>query len=452
MEQKLFRIVLTGIASNQDQQTAKERLATTFGTSPDKIGQLQAKLPVVVKSDVDSKTALKYRDIIKHAGWVCRIEPMDATCPAAPPVPERPASTAICPNCGYQPTTSDDPLLTAHDGQGECPSCGIIVAKFIKHRECSAPEEPPPPKGEDVNLKKRNSPLSLVLAHPWISLIVVAAIAVQLIVLFSRSTPSGKEKTSVKERVASSNPAVGDGPRKDSDSGLTVLPGQTREVVLISYLTYLHRDSFSPLTIKAIGSKIYNKWEPEGVLVEMRDIVITPISVSLWEQLLDNTWLPCYEGISSEGGSSNVIAEGKNFLFARSPAALVKKPDATAIKVAPSDSRFRKSTFTLYRLEHVLSVNVPGGEEFKARDLGYALRERRVCINTFLSMDVNDAADALKPPQPIIVNERGGGTRALLNTKERCIEMKHENRKEGLSVTPADSTPELTAYTEVAAH
>ena len=108
----------------------------------------------------------------------------------------------------------------------------------------------------------------------------------------------------------------------------------------------------------------------------------------------------------------------------------------------------KRLAFTLIELLVVVAICDAHAAAIKPN----ALRERRVCINTFLSMDVNDAADALKPPQPIIVNERGGGTRALLDTKERCIEMKHENRKEGLSVTAADSTPELTAYTEVAAH
>ncbi len=36
----------------------------------------------------------------------------------------------VCPNCGYEATSDQDPLITAHDGMGECPACGIVVAKY----------------------------------------------------------------------------------------------------------------------------------------------------------------------------------------------------------------------------------------------------------------------------------------------------------------------------------
>jgi len=40
----------------------------------------------------------------------------------------------VCPNCGYEATSDQDPLITAHNGMGECPACGIVVAK---HRQQS---------------------------------------------------------------------------------------------------------------------------------------------------------------------------------------------------------------------------------------------------------------------------------------------------------------------------
>ncbi|HIE56126.1 MAG TPA: hypothetical protein EYP90_13275, partial [Chromatiaceae bacterium] len=36
-----------------------------------------------------------------------------------------------CPKCGYQATSINDRLLTAHNGMGECPKCGIIVKKYL---------------------------------------------------------------------------------------------------------------------------------------------------------------------------------------------------------------------------------------------------------------------------------------------------------------------------------
>ncbi len=39
-------------------------------------------------------------------------------------------NSGSCPKCGYSSNNSQDPLFTAHGGLGECPSCGIIVAKY----------------------------------------------------------------------------------------------------------------------------------------------------------------------------------------------------------------------------------------------------------------------------------------------------------------------------------
>ena len=42
---------------------------------------------------------------------------------------------STCPKCGYQAKSSADPLMTAHGGTGECPVCGILVAKYRKPPE-----------------------------------------------------------------------------------------------------------------------------------------------------------------------------------------------------------------------------------------------------------------------------------------------------------------------------
>ncbi len=48
-----------------------------------------------------------------------------------------------CPKCGYQAKGPDDPIIVKHDGLGECPSCGIIVAKYLeKHKDELAEKEP----------------------------------------------------------------------------------------------------------------------------------------------------------------------------------------------------------------------------------------------------------------------------------------------------------------------
>ena len=39
---------------------------------------------------------------------------------------------ATCPGCGYEAMSEDDPLITAHDGEGECPRCGVVPKKILR--------------------------------------------------------------------------------------------------------------------------------------------------------------------------------------------------------------------------------------------------------------------------------------------------------------------------------
>jgi hypothetical protein len=134
MEGTSYRIVLLGVKPDHDPQEVKQQLARTFHSTPEMIEQLLSKLPVAVKANLNHQTAMKYRAAISKAGGVCRVEPVAGLNPV-PALPRRPLQTLkTCPNCGYAATASDDPLLTAHDGRGECSSCGIIVSKFNQAR------------------------------------------------------------------------------------------------------------------------------------------------------------------------------------------------------------------------------------------------------------------------------------------------------------------------------
>ncbi len=41
----------------------------------------------------------------------------------------------ICPKCGYQAKNADDPLLTKHQGLGECLKCGVIPKNYLSKNE-----------------------------------------------------------------------------------------------------------------------------------------------------------------------------------------------------------------------------------------------------------------------------------------------------------------------------
>ena len=59
---------------------------------------------------------------------------------AGPPTPPAEVQTPLtCPKCGYQAISPVDPLLGGQDRRGECPSCGIILAKYIK-MQAEAPQ------------------------------------------------------------------------------------------------------------------------------------------------------------------------------------------------------------------------------------------------------------------------------------------------------------------------
>jgi hypothetical protein len=129
-----YRIVLLGISQDMDPIEVKQQMGKAFRLTPEKTEQMFSKLPVTIRSDVNYQTAMKYREVISNIGGVCRVEAgEEGEQPSS--LPKKSLQTyKICPNCGYRTNSPDDPLLTAYDGRGECPSCGIIVSKFNQAR------------------------------------------------------------------------------------------------------------------------------------------------------------------------------------------------------------------------------------------------------------------------------------------------------------------------------
>jgi hypothetical protein len=129
-----YRIVLLGISPDKDPQEVKQQMGKAFRLTPEKAEQMFSILPVTIRSDVNYPTAMKYQEVISNIGGVCRVESGEEG-EHASSLPKKPLQTdKICPNCGYRTTSPDDPLLTAYDGRGECPACGIIVSKFNQAR------------------------------------------------------------------------------------------------------------------------------------------------------------------------------------------------------------------------------------------------------------------------------------------------------------------------------
>lgn len=458
MEGESYRVVLLGIESGGDPRLVKESLMRIFHASPGQVEKLFTKLPVTLKSGADFETAKKYHDALRGAGCVCRMESVDGPSPVPAPAAAPSATVATCPACGYEAKTPDDPLITAHDGLGECPVCGIIVAKFTASRTVPDVEPVAVPEVAEV---VENPPsaakrfISLIISRPWMSLLMVAAVATLVINVFFIGD-SGKEGKGAKPAAsqARGHGAAPGGETRAASASLIILPGEDKAVRMTTYLDYLHRDSFSPLTL-TISPRIDNKWEKEGVRVEIRGVNVTPVSVSLWEQRRqrDDVWMPTgYNKISSQGSSA--------LLTALAPDALVKKPDDTTVKIDPESPNFRKSAYTMYRVDYDLSIAVPSGEEFARRDTleivnseGNTVqtnsREKSLCITPLIQWEVDSAAEALMSSGIPHSGPWKATKAATLSSKTYCVRMVHSSGREGLHLSPVNAFPEMPGYLEL---
>jgi len=146
MSRNNYRIILNGeVAPGANPDSVKEKMARHFKLSAQQVEALFSGKEQVVKKGVDRETAEKYQAAIENTGAVCRVEISEVDISGLSletpqePVAKEPGKPAVCPKCGYEAQSDADPLVTAHDGLGECPVCGIIVSKYLA--ENPLPEE-----------------------------------------------------------------------------------------------------------------------------------------------------------------------------------------------------------------------------------------------------------------------------------------------------------------------
>lgn len=460
MNAATYRIVFQDIAPDIRPETVKGRLTDAFQSNPGKIEQLLSNLPVTVKSRADYATAVKYRNIIQSAGGICRVEAVPSPPQATPAPRTRHRTLKTCPNCGYEARTRDDLLLTAHDGQGECPSCGIIVSRFSQARR-PQPETPEP--ADDATAEATETPptfreeiIQSIVAKPVSSLLVLAAVLVLGYAVF-RDTPedsspppaktAAETVTAVQSRIAATQP-----PAPDSDAAAVILPGETQDFLLTTYLRLFHQDTFFPLSINPKCKVSDNKWENQGVRAAIRRASVATVSVPLWEQenRRDRLWTPV-EGpnmrIFSHGDRSGRIVKGMNLLHCDRPAALAALSEDPAMADGASENGYRQSGYTLYLLEVELSVSVPDGPEFEARDLTALLddgrtvprawREGGVLIDMpMVSFDMDSSAKALMGAG---MGQGSGGWQAtkagILLDHRVWVRLVHTSGQKGLRAT-----------------
>ena len=128
-----YMIVLYGeILPGENLETVKEKLAKLFNLSEEQVNTLFSGERQVVKKNIFNDDVMKYKYAIEKAGAVCHVEveEPDSSILSIKDDSNKNIKLKICPKCGYQAQNGNDPLITAHGGLGECPSCGVIVSKY----------------------------------------------------------------------------------------------------------------------------------------------------------------------------------------------------------------------------------------------------------------------------------------------------------------------------------
>ena len=189
-----YQVLLAGIKSGWDVNLAKKGLAELFAVSSQDVSQMLTRTPVVIRRGLTVEHAESFRNRVRAAGGVCRVAQIDedplapssqwlepdsqmarqtnsrarpiqanrqagreaaakaSLSQSTPPlssssVISAPKPVATCPKCNYHAFDPLDSLIVAYDGQGECPECGVVVAKYRTSLDAGAaePDELEPP-------------------------------------------------------------------------------------------------------------------------------------------------------------------------------------------------------------------------------------------------------------------------------------------------------------------
>lgn len=123
-----YRVVASGEVKPQvGPERAREALARLLQGRAEDVERLLGGVPVTVARHQTRARAERYVKALEGAGLVVRLEP--ETAGATAPLEVKRPVLATCPACGYAADRREDPLISAYDGLGECPKCGVIPGK-----------------------------------------------------------------------------------------------------------------------------------------------------------------------------------------------------------------------------------------------------------------------------------------------------------------------------------
>ena len=455
-EHTRYKVVLLGINPGDDPVEARAGLARVFRFDPAKIEKLLARLPVVLKSDLDYKAAVKYRAVLYKAGGACRLEPMGPVEMVSPTI-------KTCPRCGYEAKSSADPLLTAHDGRGECPECGVIISKLVNKAEDE--REPSSVPVQDISSETVSfwgEIGDFISGRPLLSMS-TGLLVVGLVVwsLFrggdpvSEKTPpavpvAARKNTAARQAANNAQKAIEEVENLPSESTTaSLIPiGETRNIMVTTYLKCFHANTYSPLFITP-KSSILNEHEDKGLRVDLIYVGVSPVTVSVLERLReqDNSWIPYgYKNVYSQNARGGV-KKGHDLLVSSCPAELVHKESDTSWQQDKDAHLLRRGDYTLYRLEAELSMTPPSVPDSPG------VRSYSFCISTLVEIDVDDNLKSMMGLEKVAgMSGSGGGFKKLGlvgNMNKNCIHLKQMAANGEWGVIPVDNFPSMPGYLEL---
>ena len=460
IEMDTFKIILLGIAPDNDRATVCSNLAKAFRTTPEKIEHLISTCPVTIKTNVDHQTALGYMDIIQTAGGQCKMADEHPGDPARENQQGASAVLKTCANCGYAATTADDPLLTAYDGKGECPACGTIAAKLAESQESVTQPEPvnaepvhADPQEDDDTPSALMRTVGSVLSKPWAALFVVLAVVGIVYGFLQDSSPDKKQENGALTEKTAPTPATAPSPEPAAQQP-DIYPGETREVMATLYLPYLHRDSYSSMRIEPKTRLSKNTWDKDGVEAEIIDTTIDNETVTLWERRRKNDgyWVPdagCK--IYSEVGGAGRIDPDNPLLHAEFPAKVALDPEPR-MKIIEGDPDQRQNTYTVYRVQVLLTISVPSGPQFEVPDplppatlkqQPYERARQTGSLVLDIMAELSVDGNLLKSPS---VNGWQAGKMTSLRPQTAIIDMVHRIDLEGVFLRSRDMSTASSTY------
>ncbi len=127
MDEKIYRIVITGTTPGNSPQQVAANLGHLFKTDTSKFQSLMTGDNITITNKADRKKADSYKAALEKVGCKVLITPVSTQSSTVPAIKSSAKHAGlICPKCGYVQKPTD------MQSESVCPKCGIVYSKFVK--------------------------------------------------------------------------------------------------------------------------------------------------------------------------------------------------------------------------------------------------------------------------------------------------------------------------------